>query len=116
MSAIERELIGKGLRIRRKSVHITFRIQHHSHCEDVFSIGLETRCTVGTESSKEIHYLRTCDEESSERPIETQCLFVAEIPAGAETKEREAPPVSVYPEPKDRIRLLLVRRREPEML
>ena len=29
-----------------------------------------------------------------QRP-QTQRLFVAEIPAGAETKEREAPPISV---------------------
>src|ERR1700737_501998 len=31
------------------------------------------------------------------RPIKTECFFVAEISAGAETKEREAPPVSLCP-------------------
>jgi hypothetical protein len=37
------------------------------------------------------------------RPIKTQCLFVAEITAGGETKERETPPISLYPKPEDRI-------------
>ena len=41
---------------------------------------------MGTKSSVEIQYLRTCDDYGPEPPIETQCLFVAEIAAGAETK------------------------------
>jgi hypothetical protein len=59
-----------------------------------FPSGLETSCSVGTKPSVETQHLRACDDEDPKRPIETQRLFVAEIPAGAETKEREAPPVS----------------------
>src|ERR1700730_2703308 len=73
---------------------------------DIFSIGLETRCPVGAKPSVEIQRLRTCDDDGRKRPIETECLFLAEISAGAKTKEREAPPVSLCPEPKDRVGLL----------
>ena len=76
---------------------------------DVFSIRLETRCPVGTEPGVEIKHLGTCDEDGPNRPIETQRLFVAEIPAGAETKERESPPVSLCPKTKNRIGLLFPR-------
>jgi hypothetical protein len=76
---------------------------------DVFSIGLETRCPVSTEPSVEIQRLRTCNNDGPKRPIETQRLFVDEISAGAETKKRETPPVSICPEPKDRIGLLFPR-------
>ena len=38
-------------------------------------------------------HLRTFDDGGSERPIETQRLFVAEIPAGAETEKGEAPAI-----------------------
>ena len=47
---------------------------------------------MGAKTSVEIQYLRTCNDDGPKRPIKTECLFVAEIPAGAETKEREAPP------------------------
>ena len=70
---------------------------------------LETRCPVDTKPSVEIEHLRTRDDDGPKRPVEAQCLFFAEIPAGAETKEREAPPVSLSRKPKDRIRLLFTR-------
>jgi hypothetical protein len=61
---------------------------------DVFTISLETRCPVSTKPSVEIQHLRPCDHDGPKRPIETECFFVAEIPAGAETEERETPPIS----------------------
>jgi hypothetical protein len=61
---------------------------------DVLSIGLETRHSVSTKRSVKIQHLRSCDDDSPMRPIKTKCLFVAEIPAGAETKELKAPPVN----------------------
>jgi hypothetical protein len=47
--------------------------------------------------------------DGSEWPIETQRLFVPEISAGAQGKERKAPPISLCPKPKGRIRLLFPR-------
>jgi hypothetical protein len=67
------------------------------------------RCPLRTKPSVEVKHLRTCDDEGPKRPIETQCCFLAEIPAGAETKEWEAPPVPFSPKPKDWIRLLFPR-------
>ena len=87
------------LRVR---IAIKYEIQDF----DVISVGLETRCPVGAKPSVEIQHLRTCDNDGPKRPVKTECFFVAEIPAGAETKEREAPPVSLCPKPKDRIGLL----------
>jgi hypothetical protein len=60
---------------------------------------------VSTEASVEFQRLRTCDDDGPKRPVKTQCFFVAEIAASAETKKREIPPVSLCPEPKDRIGL-----------
>jgi hypothetical protein len=53
------------------------------------SIAFETSCPVGGKPSVEIKHLRTCDDRSK-RPIEGAVSFVAEIPAGAETKNWEA--------------------------
>jgi len=47
------------------------------------------RHSMGTKPNVEIQYLRTRDDDSSKLPIKTQRPFVAEIPAGAETKVRE---------------------------
>jgi len=90
-------------------LRIGITIEYQLQLRDVLPIRLETRCPVGTKPSVEIQHLRTCDDDSPKRPIETQRLFVAEIPASAETKEREAPPVSLCREPKDRIRVVFPR-------
>src|ERR1700736_4170662 len=58
-------------------------------------VDLETPCPMGAKPSVEMQHLRTFDDDGPERPIETQRLFVAEIPAGAETEEGEAPAISL---------------------
>jgi two-component system CheB/CheR fusion protein len=53
-----------------------------------------------------LHEILAFSIHGPERPVQAKRLFVAEIPAGAETKERETPQVSLCPKPKDRIGLL----------
>ena|SRR6266849_4189224 len=87
-------------------LRVRITIEYQLQVRDVFSIRLETSCPVGTKPSVEVQHFRTCDDEGPKRPIETQRLLIAGIPAGAETKEGEAPPVSLCRETKDGIRLL----------
>jgi len=87
-------------------LRVRITVENKVHVRDVITIRFETRCPLRTKPGEEIQYLRACDEDGPKWPIETQRLFVAEIPAGAETKERKAPPVSSCPEPKDPVGLL----------
>src|SRR5215469_7168750 len=91
----------------RFRLRVGFKVEHQPQTRDIFPIRLETRCPVGTEPSIEIQYFWTGDQDRPKRPIETQRLSLSEIPTSAEAKKWEAPPVSICPEPKDRVRLLL---------
>src|SRR5215472_13863870 len=64
-------------------------IEYQLKIGNVLSIGLKTRRPMGTKPRIKIRRLRTCDDDSAKRPVETQGLFVAEITAGAKIKERE---------------------------
>jgi len=93
------------------SLRVGITVYYELQISDVYSVRLQARRPVGTKPIIEIQHLRTCDGDCAKRPIETQNPFIAKIPAGAETKEREPPPISLRPETKDRIRLLLPRLR-----